>query len=169
VLPSGAWSWLVPVAILASAAALSVRARRRPAGRVLAWLRAAMVVAAVVAGIGAGSRALVGAANEPSPSVAAQPNPVAASAASVARGESLYMANCSSCHGADGSGNGPSAAGMLPPPGSLPDRVPHMTDGALAHRIAVGSAGTRMPAFAATLSENDRWDLVNYLRSRWPR
>jgi mono/diheme cytochrome c family protein len=25
-----------------------------------------------------------------------------------------------------------------------------------------------MPAFAATLSENDRWDLVNYLRATWP-
>jgi mono/diheme cytochrome c family protein len=58
---------------------------------------------------------------------------------------------------------------MIPSPGSLSGPVQDMTDGALAHRIAVGSAGTRMPAFAATLSETDRWDLVNYLRSRWPR
>jgi mono/diheme cytochrome c family protein len=46
--------------------------------------------------------------------------------------------------------------------------VPSLSDGALAYRIAVGSAGTRMPAFASTLSENDRWDLVNYLRTLWP-
>ncbi|MGZ6371890.1 MAG: c-type cytochrome [Candidatus Limnocylindria bacterium] len=25
-----------------------------------------------------------------------------------------------------------------------------------------------MPAFSITLSENDRWDLVNYLRASWP-
>jgi mono/diheme cytochrome c family protein len=56
---------------------------------------------------------------------------------------------------------------MLPPPGDLADRVAELSDGALAYRIAVGSDGTRMPAFAATLSENDRWDLVNYLRSRF--
>jgi putative copper resistance protein D len=43
-----------------------------------------------------------------------------------------------------------------------------MSDGALAHRIAAGTAGTRMPAFAATLTENDRWDLVNFLRDQWP-
>jgi mono/diheme cytochrome c family protein len=40
-----------------------------------------------------------------------------------------------------------------------------MTDGELAYRIAVGTYGTGMPSFAATLSETDRWDLVNYLRS----
>jgi mono/diheme cytochrome c family protein len=25
-----------------------------------------------------------------------------------------------------------------------------------------------MPGFAGTLSQNDRWDLVNYLRATWP-
>jgi mono/diheme cytochrome c family protein len=53
---------------------------------------------------------------------------------------------------------------MLPPPPSLVERIPELSDGAIAYRIAVGSAGTRMPAFAATLTENDRWDLVNFLR-----
>jgi copper transport protein len=164
-LPAEPWSWAVPGVLLAAAVAL-FGLTRRPA-RVLALLRVAVVLAAVVTGIGVGSRALVDAANVPPPSAAAQPNPVEATKAAVARGESLYLANCASCHGVDGAGDGPSAAGMLPPPGSLHDRVPDITDGALAHRIAVGSAGTRMPAFAATLSENDRWDLVNYLRGRW--
>jgi mono/diheme cytochrome c family protein len=169
VLPAGAAAWLVPAALLGGASALFVVARQRPGARALAVTRTVLVVLAVVAGIGAGSRALVAAANAPPPAAAAQPNPVDATEGSVARGENLYLANCASCHGVGGLGDGPAAAGMLPPPGALPDRVGETTDGALAYRIAVGSGGTRMPAFAATLSENDRWDLVNYLRSRWPR
>ncbi len=31
--------------------------------------------------------------------------------------------------------------------------------------IGHGISGTAMPAFATILSENDRWDLVNYLRA----
>ena len=169
VLPAGAAAWLVPAVLLGGAGALFVVARRRPGARGLAVARTVLVVLAVVAGIGAGSRALVAAANAPPPAAVAQMNPAEATEASVARGADLYLANCASCHGVGGSGDGPAAAGMLPPPEALPDRVREMTDGALAYRIAVGSAGSQMPAFAATLSENDRWDLVNYLRARWPR
>jgi putative copper resistance protein D len=75
------------------------------------------------------------------------------------------MANCSSCHGRDGSGNGPAAGGLLPPPGALASEVSTASEGDLAYVITNGVAGTGMPGFAATLSENDRWDLVNYLRS----
>jgi mono/diheme cytochrome c family protein len=45
--------------------------------------------------------------------------------------------------------------------------VPVLTDGELAYLIASGTVATRMPAFSITLSENDRWDLVNYLRATW--
>jgi mono/diheme cytochrome c family protein len=40
-----------------------------------------------------------------------------------------------------------------------------LSDGSLAYRIAVGTVGSGMPGFAGTLSETDRWDLVNYLRA----
>jgi putative copper resistance protein D len=102
------------------------------------------------------------AANAPSESAA---NPVPADTDSIARGRNLYLANCSSCHGRDGSGNGPAAGGLLPPPGALASEVSTASEGDLAYVITNGVAGTGMPGFAATLSENDRWDLVNYLRS----
>ena len=46
--------------------------------------------------------------------------------------------------------------------------VPHRLDGELAWTLAAGVAGTQMPAFGTTLLEGERWELVGFLRSRWP-
>ena len=126
-----------------------------------------ILLLAIALGIGAGSRAVVEAANAPPAGAAAKANPIATDAGSVKRGEDIFLANCAACHGVNGGGDGPTAEWMFPPPGSLPSAVGSLPPGELAYRITNGLAGTRMPAFAATLSENDRWDLVNYLRSRW--
>jgi mono/diheme cytochrome c family protein len=117
-----------------------------------------------VVGIAIGSRAVVEAANLAPASAASQANAHPFSRESVARGESLYLANCAACHGALGDGDGPTAqrSGSFMAP--LSDRVPALSDGSLAYRIAVGTVGSGMPGFASTLSEDDRWDLVNYLR-----
>jgi mono/diheme cytochrome c family protein len=47
----------------------------------------------------------------------------------------------------------------------LSERIPALDDGTLEYRIAVGTVGSGMPSFASTLTEGNRWDLVNYLRS----
>ena len=117
----------------------------------------------LVAGLGIGSRAVLEAANRSS--AAAAENPIPADDASVSRGRDVYLANCSSCHGIDGDGNGPAAAGMLPAPGPLGPAVQGSSDGDLSQIVNTGVSGTKMPGFATILSENDRWDLVNYLRS----
>jgi copper transport protein len=168
-LPAGPLGWLPTVIALLGVAAIALVARRRALST--RWRAAGIVLLllAIALGIGAGSRAVVEAANAPPASTAAVLNPVAPDAASVKRGEDIYLANCAACHGVNGAGDGPTAEWMFPPPGSLPAAVDRLTTGDLEYRITNGLAGTRMPAFAVTLSENDRWDLVNYLRARWTK
>jgi copper transport protein len=169
-LPPGAAGWLVPIAFLIGLIAVSAVERRRlnSGSRVGPAVRVALVILAVVSGLGVESRAAAEAANRPPASAARAANPVPATADSVARGHDLYLANCAACHGTSGAGDGLTAAGWVPGPGDLSLSVPARADGELAYLIASGTVATRMPAFSTTLSENDRWDLVNYLRARWP-
>lgn len=163
ILPDGTAGWLVLIGLLAVLIALSLVQRRSRNARWLGPARLLLVAVLLVAGLGIGSRALVEAANRPR--AAGATNPIPADEASVARGRDLYLANCSSCHGLDGDGDGPSAAGMLPAPGALADRVRGSSDADLSEVINTGVSGTKMPGFATILSENDRWDLINYLRA----
>ncbi len=168
VVPSGTPGWLLLIGLLLAVAVLAVLDRRRQrAGRPRpSWtlpLRLGAILLLLVAGLGVGSRAIVEAANAAPGDLAT--NPIRLDLESAARGSSLYLANCASCHGADGSGNGPTAAGLLPAPDALSPIIKSSSDGELAHVISTGVSGTAMPAFATSLSENDRWDLVNYLRT----
>lgn len=92
-------------------------------------------------------------------------NPIPADEASLARGKALYQAYCVSCHGPDGRGNGPQAASLPVPPADLTVHAPAHTDGELFRFIANGLRGTPMPAFKDTLSREDIWHLVNYIKS----
>ena len=58
-------------------------------------------------------------------------------------------------------------AGKSTPP-DLAQVVPHRLDGELAWTIGAGVAGTQMPAFGTMLLDSERWELVSFLRSRWP-
>jgi copper transport protein len=165
-LPAGAAGWLVPIGLLVAVIVVAAldRGGRSP---LLRGARVALVALVVVSGVGVESRGVVEAANRAPAGAAAEANPVAPSVASSARGRNLYLANCAACHGTSGAGDGVAAAGFVPGPGELASSVPRLTDGELAYLIASGTVATRMPAFSITLSEHDRWDLVNYLRSAW--
>ena len=79
---------------------------------------------------------------------AAKRNSVLADAASIKRGKAVYVNQCAGCHGDSGS--------------DLTNLRPQ-TDGELFWKITEGR--NQMPSFATALSERQRWDVVNYLRS----
>jgi mono/diheme cytochrome c family protein len=94
------------------------------------------------------------------------PNPYEATENSVAQGANLYAANCSVCHGENGEGDGPTAEALDPKPANLhEDHVQSLTDGALFHIITHGRPETAMPAWENQLSEEERWHVINFLRT----
>ena len=100
-------------------------------------------------------------------------NPIPSDAASIAKGKELYVNACFPCHGASGRGDGPSAAtlernGARIRPGNLSDpKRWEETDGELFWKISEGNSP--MPSWAATLTEEQRWTIINYVRTLAPK
>lgn len=92
-------------------------------------------------------------------------NPVAATPASLKTAKALYEQECAVCHGSKGDGKGAGASGLNKQPGSFTDAamMAEETDGSLYYKISEG----RMPmlTFKGRLSEDQRWSLVNYIRT----
>lgn len=82
-------------------------------------------------------------------------------APSAARGAELYRAQCATCHGANGDGHGPAAAGLDPPPIAFTDRDRALQRSVfgLQQVIAQGLDGTSMQSYAE-LPPADRWALA---------
>jgi mono/diheme cytochrome c family protein len=98
---------------------------------------------------------------------AAIKNPVAADEASVAAGKMLFAANCASCHGTEGRGDGKMGEKMKVKPANLTDaaRKHGETDGEWFAAIKNGIKTAGMPAAGPKLADRQIWDLVNYLNS----
>jgi len=91
-------------------------------------------------------------------------NPVRVSPRSAAEGRKLYRNYCLACHGEQGRGDGPWVSRLPDSPGNLADPViKEMTDGELFWKISEGR--NLMPGYARTLRPQQRWHLVNYLRT----
>lgn len=85
---------------------------------------------------------------------------------SVASGRELFVEHCASCHGAGGLGDGVLAAKLPKPPANLSE--PHTalhTAGDMYWWLTHGIPESGMPGFGTVLSEDDRWDLINFMRT----
>ncbi len=84
----------------------------------------------------------------------------------LSRASALYQAQCASCHGVAGGGDGTLASRLEPKPIAFTDqqRARSRSLMALHQVISQGVDGTSMPAFAS-LSEEDRWSLAFFVGS----
>lgn len=91
--------------------------------------------------------------------------PIPSSPESIALGAALYAERCAACHGPEGRGDGPDAAALDPPPADLRSHLPQHEDSEIYAFVALGIPGTAMPAFRDSMSTDDLWHLVNFLRA----
>ncbi|MGB3246525.1 MAG: cytochrome c [Sulfitobacter sp.] len=102
----------------------------------------------------------------------------------IAAGQALYAENCASCHGIALKGQpnwqSPNADGVLPaPPHDATGHTWHHDNATLFEYTKLGGKGalavrgvtgfnSGMPAFEETLSDDDIWNILAYIRSTWP-
>jgi len=89
-------------------------------------------------------------------------NPVQADDASLKEGKALFTTNCKTCHGDPGKNNG---LPLVPKPSDMAEAafLSANTDGAIYTKMTDGRI--TMPSFKAVLTETQRWQIVNYIRS----
>jgi mono/diheme cytochrome c family protein len=91
-------------------------------------------------------------------------NPFPADEKSIAAGREVYVKECLACHGQKGKGDGSGATGLRKRPSNFTTEAFHaQTDGALFFKTTEGRKP--MPAYRKTLTEEERWHVVNYLRT----
>lgn len=106
------------------------------------------------------------------------PKPKTDPAQLIAKGKQVYEQNCAVCHGVKGEGNGEAAPFLVPRPrnfvlaqyrlrttatGNLP------TDQDLFRSVSLGMPGTPMPPWRFHLSDDDRWAVVEYIKTFSPQ
>jgi mono/diheme cytochrome c family protein len=86
-------------------------------------------------------------------------NPQTYNLENVKKGKDLFIKNCKSCHGDPGKNN---VLPLVPPPVDITSEKMHKnTEGEIFYKITNGRGA--MPQFKATISDDDRWRLVNYI------
>ena len=92
-------------------------------------------------------------------------SPFRFNADSIKKGETVFIKNCQSCHGNPGRKNW---AKITPEPGDpASDKFQVQKDGELFYRITTGKVP--MPEFRNILSENERWNVISFIRSFNPK
>ena len=91
-------------------------------------------------------------------------NPVKGDIKATSDGKKLYVQYCVVCHGDKGEGDGIAAAGLNPKPADhSAEKIQKQTDGAIFWKMTTGRPP--MAAYESTLTKQQRWQLVNYIRT----
>jgi len=96
-------------------------------------------------------------------------NPLAVTDASLAAAKAVFLDHCAQCHGEGGKGDGPEAPMYDVKPADFTDAhmMGEMTDGEIFWKISEGRRP--MLEFKKRLTEEQRWQLVNYVRTFAPK
>jgi mono/diheme cytochrome c family protein len=90
----------------------------------------------------------------------------------IAAGGKIYQAECASCHGRDGMGDGAPSRAMAPSPALLAYMIsrPIAVDEYLLWSVSDGGKqfDSEMPAFKDKLSRDDIWRVIAYMRAGFP-
>ena len=104
-------------------------------------------------------------------------------AVDIVQGQTLYQGNCAACHGANLEGQpnwrSPGPEGRLPaPPHDETGHTWHHPDRVLFQYTKLGGKAalalqgveldSGMPAFGGSLTDQQIWDILAYIRSTWP-
>jgi mono/diheme cytochrome c family protein len=91
-------------------------------------------------------------------------NPLQPTPENLAKGKEQFETYCAPCHGASGQGDGPVAHLLVKPPKPLlVGANKDLSDGYIYGAIRDGTG--RMPAYAGEVPDEQRWQVVMYLRS----
>jgi len=108
---------------------------------------------------------------EPPEEFASLLSPFSESQDVIEAGAEIFKLNCATCHGLEGGGDGPAAAALDPKPATLADSVMmlELSDGYLFWRVSKGGQvepfDSAMPAWEAALTEDQRWQVIAYIRT----
>jgi mono/diheme cytochrome c family protein len=91
-------------------------------------------------------------------------SPIPSDKISIDAGKKIFTGKCLSCHGSLGKGDGPMFKVLKKKPQDLTSaQVQSQSDGALFWKITKGQ--TPMPTFGKSLTDKERWNVVNYIRT----
>lgn len=81
----------------------------------------------------------------------------------IVAGKALYAQSCAACHGDKGDGKGPLGATLKPPAADFTDAQMMAAHSSQELFDTASNGKGAMPAFKSSLTDDQRWDLVNYL------
>lgn len=90
-------------------------------------------------------------------------NPVQRTKANLKNGQMLFNAYCLVCHGPYGEGDGTVVPKYPRPPSLQSEKIRDYKDGQIFHVMTLGQ--NLMPSYADKLSEEERWQVVHYVRA----